>query len=516
MKHQAQLVGALLRKDFRLFGLFALLNAALIVGVQFPPVLQLQVLAGLLQLATVLSTVLLILVIFHEDATVSVEHDWLTRPVPGLVLLLSKCAFVVLAILAPAVLGGIGCNLYLGRSLGESVLAGVASGAGGDALTFGLVVMVFVAVTANVRQAIIAFLAGIATLTVLVTISARQLGGLELTVGTGTVGTGSRWVIGLTLEIMLGLLAASVLWVQYRVRHTHAPRVIVGLAIVTAFAFVASMTWSRVFSVQRFLSRDPAAAASIGVELAKGCFPAHASDANQGPAVAAFAPGPADEQRGRAGPDIVLTTRSVPEGIPAGYRLTAGRVQFAYRAAGGVVQTLNPAQFGPPQMPGDGGLLVARQDWLLPRSTYDRFAQSREVEAEIVYFLSLLAPKASAEFLADGRRTFYPGLGYCGATFSPAGGVVNVDCFKWGTQPAQVVASLADTPGSAGSPSGYPDFAPAALDFWGGQRHLMRIRAEGSGIPRVKVTAFAAVAHFDRRIVVQGMLGGPVSSCPAP
>ncbi len=511
MRHQVRLAVALLRKDFRLFGLFALLNAALIVVTQFGPALPLQSLAVLLQLASVLATVLLILVIFHEDATVSVDHDWLTRPVPGLVLLLSKCAFVVLAVLATAVFGGIAYNLYLGRSLGESLLAGVASGAGGNALTFGLVALVLAAVTANVRQATIAFLAGIVTLTAVVIISSRLLAPDE-----PLVSSGSEWVTGRTIGIMVGLLAVSVLWVQYRVRHTYAARVIVGLGVVAVFAFVASMTWSRIFSVQRFFSPDPAAAASIGLESAKGCFPARVIDTNRSPSVAAFAAGPAEQQRGRAGPDIVFSTRSILTGVPAGYRLTAGRVQLTYRAAGEVVQTLHPPpQFAPAQSDGSG-LLTARQDWLLLRSTYDRLAKGREVEAEIHYFLNLLAPKASAEFLADGRRTFYAGLGYCSATFSPADGVINVDCFKWGAQPAQLVASLADTPGSTGSPSGFPDFVPAALDFWGGQRHLMRLRAEGSGIPRVKVTAFAAVAHFDRRIVVPGMLGGPLSSCPAP
>jgi hypothetical protein len=513
MKHQVQLVGALLYKDFRLFGLFASLTAALIVVLQFVPLLRLQgtVLGNLLVSAGTLSTVLLILVVFHEDATASVEHDWLTRPVPGLVLLLAKCAFVVLAILATAVLGAIASNLYLGRSLSESVLAGVASGAGGAALTFGLAVMALAAVTANVRQATIAFLAGIVTLTVVVVTTIRRFPPDE------ALFSGSQWVTARTAEIMVGLLAVSVLWIQYRVRHTLAARVMIGLGVAAIFAFVASMTWSGIFAVQRFFSADPAAAASIGLELAKGCFPAHVFDANQVPGVASFGSGPAEEQRGRAGPDIVFSTRSIPTGIPTGYRLTAGRVQLTYRAAGEVVEALHPpTQLAPPQMPADGGSLAAKQAWLLPRSTYDRLAKRREVETEIDYFLSLLAPKASAEFLADGRRVFYPGLGYCGATFSPADGVVNVDCFKWGIQPAQVVASLVDTPGAAGSPSGTPDFAPAALDFWGGQRHLMSLRATGSGIPRVKVTAFAALTHFERRIVVPDVLGGPISSCPAP
>jgi hypothetical protein len=245
--------------------------------------------------------------------------------------------------------------------------------------------------------------------------------------------------------------------------------------------------------------------------LMKGCFPAHARAESR-----AAVPADGEDQNGRVGPDtIIFATQNIQEGIPAGDRLAAGPAQLTYRAAGEVVHTLYP-EWPSPQTPSDGGLLATRQNWLLPRSTYDRLAHSHDVQTEIHYFLRLLAPEASAEFLADGRREFYPGLGYCGATFNPAGGVVNVNCFKPGPQPAQIVASLAGTPASAGSPSGAPDFTPAALDFWGGRRHLMRLRADGNGIPRVHVTAFAALAHFDRRIVVPGVLGGPVSACPAP
>ncbi len=116
MKRQLGLLGALLHKDFRLFWPLAMLIASLIVLGQFPPVVaQLGVLGFLLQDATWLASVLLTLVVFHEDAMVSLNHDWLTRPIPGLVLLLAKCAFVVLAIIVPAVLGGMAYNLYQGH-----------------------------------------------------------------------------------------------------------------------------------------------------------------------------------------------------------------------------------------------------------------------------------------------------------------------------------------------------------------------------------------------------------------
>jgi hypothetical protein len=496
MKRQLRLVGTLLRKDFRLFWPFAMLIAVMIALWQFPPVVaQLGPLGFLLQTAIWLAGALLILVIFHEDAAVSLNHDWLTRPIPGLVLLLAKGVFVVLVVIVPTVLGGMAYNLYQGHSVGESVLTGLATGAGGSGLLFDLVIMAFAAVTANLRQALIVLLAGMASLTALVAITVQILGvqGLGL--------TGTDWVVGRMFQIMLGLVAVSVLLVQYALRHTRAARVIAGVVVVAAWALMLPMTGPRIFAVQKFLSQDPAAATSIRIDLVKGCFPAHAPNG--------------EDPGGRFGPGtIIFATRNIQEGIPAGDRLSAGPVQLTYRAAGEVVHTLYP-DWPSPQAPGDGGLLATSQSWSLPRSTYDLLAHSGDVRTEIHYFLRLLAPEASAEFLADGRREFYPGLGYCGATFNPAGGVVNVDCFKPGPQPAQILARLAGAPASAGSPSGLPDFTPAALDFWGGRRHLMKLRADGNGIPRVRVTAFAALAPFDRRITVPGVLGGPVSACPA-
>jgi hypothetical protein len=513
MKRPFQLVGALLHKDFRLFWPFAMLNALLIVLMQFPPVVaQLGVPGVLLQIAILLASILLILVVLHEDAMVSLNHDWLTRPIPGLVLLLAKCAFVVLAIIVPTVLGAMAYDLCQGRSVGESVLTGLAAGAGGSALILNLLIMAFAAVTANLRQAIIVFLAGIALLIALVitTVHILDVQGLGF--------TGSDSVVGRTLQLMLGLVAVSVLLVQYALRHTRVARVIAAVAVVAAWAFMLPMAGPRIFAVQKFLLRDSAAAASIRIDLVKGCFPAHAR-AENGAAVPAapssFAPNGADQSSRVVPATIAFATQNIQEGIPAGDRLAGGPMQLTYRAAGEAVHTLYP-EWPAPQTPSDGGLLTTSQNWLLPRSMYDRLAHKGGVQTEIHYFLSLLAPRASAQLLADGRRTFYPGLGYCSATFTTGNGIVSVDCFKPGLQPAQFVASLAGRPASAGSPSGLPDFTPAVLDFWGGRQHSMKLRAEGNGLPRVDVTAFAVVAHFDRRIVVPGILGGPVAVCPAP
>jgi hypothetical protein len=41
------------------------------------------------------------------------------------------------------------------------------------------------------------------------------------------------------------------------------------------------------------------------------------------------------------------------------------------------------------------------------------------------------------------------------------------------------------------------------------------LHSTATAAPRVRVTSFVPQAHFDRQFVVPGVLGGPVSACPA-
>jgi hypothetical protein len=99
---------------------------------------------------------------------------------------------------------------------------------------------------------------------------------------------------------------------------------------------------------------------------------------------------------------------------------------------------------------------------------------------------------------------------------------VAVSCFKPGAQPALLEANVDGTAESTITPAGMnrpnrgADFTPAWLDFWGGYRHDMQLVVRGAEVPRVNVTAYEARAHFDRQIVVPGVLGGPIATCPAP
>jgi hypothetical protein len=519
MSRHFSLVGTLLRKDLRLFWPFAALIAGLLVVWQIPPVVaQIGPLAGIVELALQFGMVVLVLVVIYEDAVVSLKHDWLTRPISGTTLLLEKALFIVLVIFAPSILGAVVYNLYLGHSVAESLLAGVSSGARGDMLLAIVIGMAFAAVTTGIRQGIMVFLAAIVGLA-LVSAILRSISiygnGVPPTI------TGSSWVILRSVIFTLALAAVAVLWVQYRYRHTSASRVIASAAVVTIFALLSFLSWPRVFSLQKLMLSDPAADAALRVALAGDCFPARRLGGGGEVSGSAAKITPdlyLEEERQQAGADsIAFMTRLDKQAVPAGHRLVVDMVDIKYRGvAGKPAHPKVSMRMFLQRMTADSGAAAADHYWLLPAADYQRLAAIPGVETQLDYSLSLLAPKVTIEFPADGKRAYYPGIGFCGATFDADTGVVAVDCFKPGAQPTQLVAYLEGGVPGTGVASRRADYTPALLDFWGGMRHSIQLRGSGGQMPQVKVTAFEARAHFDHQIVVPGVLGGMPTECPAP
>lgn len=514
MVRHLPMLGTVLRKDARLFWQFAVLNGVLIAAWQFPDlVARLGPIAGLVRVSIPFATVLLILVVFYEDAILSLTHDWLVRPLSGTTLLLAKSAFVLLSIIAPAVLGGIANNLYEGRSLGEALLAGVSAGASAGSLMLILLVAAMTALTANIRQAIIVLLAAVLVVAVL----SMLILGISPD-GAAIEPSGSAWVIVRPLEVVVSLAALSALWMQYRYRHTRATRFIVAATVAGGAAFLICMTWPRIFAVQKLFSNDPAIASSIQLEVPHYCFPVRVLDAEE----AASQPAPpiasdvySEKARERAGPGaIAFTTPLTQRGVPAGYRLTLSAAELTYRKNGTVVQTLYSA---PIETSSTGsGALDRNQYWLLSRRDFEKLRALDDVETHLDYSLSLLAPTAAAALEVDGPRVFHPGIGYCSAKFNRYIAAIDVDCFKAGAQPAQLVATVEGAPAVESRTSGKLDFTPAVLDFWGGRQHVVQLRTQRHDVSHVNVTAFAAHAHFDRHVTIPGVLGGPLSTCPAP
>lgn len=517
MNTRLKLLGMLLQKDLRLFWLLVVLTVAINAITEFPGIVErFEVLGGLLAVVGALATGLLILLVFHEDAVVGAKRDWLTRPVPGMVMLASKCLFVVLFILLPWVLAVVLKVMHEGYPLGEALVSGIADSLDGELVMFFLCVMAVAALTANILQAIVALL----VCTVVGFVFAMAV--FDVPADEGVRPGYFPWMLARPVELLVTFAAMAVLWIQYRRHRSYAALVLVGVVVLAAGTFLFTMSSPRMFSLQKRLSPEPAAESSVAVSLLPGCFPTRTLEGRSGASASPTAQVPVgifpEAQWARLGDGAVaFAVRLVVDRLPEGGRLVLSRAELAYRTADGGTVPLGGAEANSKLVLTESGMPAMDRYWMLSKQQYQKLVADPSVATHVDYSLSLLAPSATAVFIADGRRKFYDGIGYCGATaYYRTTGEVNVDCYRAGDQPALLVARMEGEPDIEGRASQAPDFAPAILDFWGGRRHYFQLHFTGSTVSRVQVTAYEARAHFTRQFDVPGVLGGPVSSCPMP
>jgi ABC-type transport system involved in cytochrome c biogenesis permease component len=523
MNARMKLLGVLVRKDLRVFWALVVPIVALNVFMQFDDLVQrLGWVGAIAGVPWVLTSMLLIFLLFHEDAAAGVKSDWMTRPMPGMVMLASKCVSIVLVILLPSLVAAVLNAMHEGYALREAVVAGVAGCLNGTVLTIFLCVMALAALTANIRQGLIALvlatLVGMFAVAGVVDLPQQETSGYY------------PWMVARPLQVLMSLGALAVLWMQYR-RRGNGARVLAGVVVLVAGTYLFTMVWlattrwPRLFAVQEWLSPDPAAESSVAVSVSPGCFPARtlemrSSVAANGPTQVPIGTFP-EYQWAQAGADAVaFSVRLVAERLPEGGLLALDRAELTYRTAGGVVAPVYAARITGQWASGrwvrtDSGMQATDRYWMLSKPQYEKLAADPSVTTHIEYSLSLLAPSATAVFNGDGKREFREGIGYCGAHIL-ATGVVTVNCYRTGEQPALLMARLEGQPDIESRASGDPDFTPAVLDFSGGRRHYIQFHVTDVTTARVQVTAYEARAHFTRQFDVPGVLGGPVSSCPVP
>jgi hypothetical protein len=511
MSATLSMIGKVLHKDVRLFWPFAGLSAMLFALSQIPPLVQLLgPVGGLVQVAMQFAFVLLILTVVYEDAVVSLRHDWLTRPIPALAMLAAKSSLVLLALVVPSVLGAFAYKLYEGRSFVEALVTGIGNGANGGVLFGVALVMAFASVTVGIRQAFIVFLAIIAVLA-----SAAALLNPMFQQADPVADTPEGWLLLRTLQLVLFVASLVVVWVQYRHRHTRSARTIAAAAVLVCVAVVFSMNWSRATAIQAAIApeSDPAEADAEWT-LQPGCFPSRRFDPRLDPIPNEAV---ADEMRRDENlrPVTFWTQLAGPTPSPA-RRIVVDHATISW-VAGGKQQKRLLHGMKPRRKLAIDSTPGERRTWVLPFADHQRLAATAGIETHVEYSLSVLAPSASAELVVDGERRYYAGLGWCGASMDRTAGTVEVNCYAPGAQPAQLVANVAGAPNEAAVTTGANlDYTPAILDFWGGRGHRMSVPHTGADAPRVTVTAYEPRAHFDKRFVIPGVLGGPASACPAP
>lgn len=530
MKQHLTMIGAILRKDTLLLwpvgiGVLALLTAnAALQGDDLRDVPRL--LQELLPIISAVAAAFLIVTAIHADAPAGIRHEWLTRPVPRTVMFAAKAIFVIAVVFIPYILGEVIAGARDSRPWQEIVLAATTVPSSAIVTVLALCVVAVMTSTLLEATAIIVGTIGVAQLSVPFVM--RMSGtGEELYM------TGAAWIADRPRGLLALCMSALIIGSMYAQRRTRLARALFATTAILLILSPLAAPWRTVFAIQQSLRSDPAA--DVVVVAADGaCLPAVTvnppageapSSADDDPAWSADGP-PArlssrqwtESQRRAAGANAIgFETRTTMSGAPSGWRTIVERVEARYvNAKGQTLHALRPARFTPALQSVDSGTQLVSHYWLVPREAGERLAHAQS-RLSVDYSLSLLRPARTAELVVNSPRRPIDGFGYCGARFDRATSTLRVDCFKRGSQPAQLTANLAGASQDTERASNYPDYRPAALELMNGQRHVVLLRnVPEDRASHVQLTSYEAAAHFTRNLTLDGVLGARADACPLP
>jgi hypothetical protein len=534
MNRHLTIIGALIRKDLLSLWPLALIVVALqavqVLDAEFGLSLLSAQAREILPLAYVPAYGFFLLLVIHQDAMASVRHDALTRPTPPLDLLAAKGIFIWGAMFLPVVLGTFIACLADGGSFVEALLVAIAV-ENPMFIALVLLVIVIAAVTATLLEAVGAFVG----LFIVLLAMERWVTKLSST-GEAVYFLGSGWVILKPWSFLALISAGIVIWLQYARRNTVRARATLVVLALLLIAFPAPFTWNRVIAIQKAVAADQAPVDSLQLTLTPDCFPTTLvnppsqsvaemlADDTNAPDTTVDAGRPmkinpamfGESRRQAAGQGAVaFATAVIPSGAPPDWKVMISNVSATYRNdSNEVLHSLLYARITPIWQTTADGTRSAVNFWLLPRDVYQRLAL-QTAHLHLNYSLSLLEPR-SFELPVDAKRQYLATLGYCGATRDRVTADVTIKCFKSGDQPALVTANFVGAQ-STEVAADDPDYTPAWLSFPGGKRYKIKLPSSaGSNSARVRIISYEARAHTGRKIVVPGVLGGPVSNCPAP
>ena len=222
MSRHAINLSAVFLKDIRQVWLLAAFAASAVLA----HTAGVPVLSNGLHNAAVLVSGIFIIVLVQQDAPASLRHEWLTRPLAGLDVLLAKILLAVGTIALPAMLGSIILAVRHGSAIPEAALLEIAGM--GPNLVGAFVLLLVAAVTSNLAQA------------------AGLVAGL-MTFGMYVLPAPVRvfWDRLVLIALAGGVI---VLWLQYAQRRTNAARGVLG-ATVGIVGMVAALLIGSVDSI---------------------------------------------------------------------------------------------------------------------------------------------------------------------------------------------------------------------------------------------------------------------------
>jgi len=475
-------------------------NAAIWFGLgHFREPRGLLIFAELLSWLVLLGMATLIAAVVQEDMLPGVSQDWLIRPIRRSDLLRAKLLFVVVAVHGPMLMADLAHGTAAGFAVREVVSAALSRSAF-TLLVFDLPVLAIAAMTSTLVQAA-AGLLGIWFIVI-----AGVFAGILMRGGAPPpfASSGIQWMTPAFWSLLAVSAAAVIIPLQYFRRATTRARRIAGGAVLLA-PMLSFSTWDSTFSVQRWLSPDPAAADSVAISF----------DPGLGRSTAAPVP---------ASPNAVLLPLRV-SGLAAESVVMNDRAYIRLVGRDGTTlfggRTTASLGYGDdfPVRTTARGEVRTHQRIVLPGAIYES-VRTQRIRVEIDYSLTLFQLETANTMAAvsgDGR---FPALGWCKTKIDEDGDEVELGCVKTGRAPACVSVTLENPANGKRNPESWycePDYAPHrvhvhpdAVSWLGGEVRfrdspgLARYSVDGSQLADAQLTlkSFRPRAHFTRRLVI--------------
>jgi hypothetical protein len=465
--------------------------------------------ASLFSVATMVGMTALIVAVVQQDVLPGVSQDWLVRPIHRSDLLRAKLLFVVLVVQVPVLLADLAHGLAAGFALRDALSAAVSRSAF-MLLVFDMPVIALAAMTTTLVQV------AASILVIWLVVVAGIFVGILARAGAPPVfaASGIQWMTPAFWSVLACAAAAATIPLQYLRRATRQSRQIVAGVVLIA-PILSWSTWDAAFSVQRWLSSNPAEACSIAIafDLSAG------KEAGEPASISANTVLLPLRVSGLSPESIVMNDRADARIVDRdGVTLFRGRTKPTL----GYGDDLSVRTVA-------GGDVRTHQRIVLPSGVYAR-VHDRDVRLEVNYSLTLFRMEASvtmAPLNGEGRSGAF---GWCKTKLDADGDEITLGCVTAKATPTCVTVTLENPLNRRRNPpTGWcaPDYTPYpahlypdALSQFGfgipfrDHQRLAQYPVDGLqlGQARVVLQSYRPVVHFTRRLVISDIRLGDGSS----
>ena len=395
-----------------------------------------------------------VVMLVHQDALPGTKQDWLTRPIRRSDVLLAKVLFAALVMQGSTIAGDLVQGLGDGFSLGQTVRAALVRAAVGF-IAITLPALVIGTLTQGIAEAMImtaVFGCGIFVFT----ISAVALGGGYQHQFDPTNNSGIEWMPNLLRYVIVLLGGAVVLVIGYR-RETFRGRAMMVAVLLTILCSQAT-PWAPVFALEKRLSPQPGAADEIALSWHPNAT--HAGTPATGDR---FDFGGIKLESPNSRDEVKLLFPISVTGLPKDSVLKTDLARV-------VVSDANGNQISST----DGGSMEIRREGAESEpAAYDQAAtvpvrkyqenKDRQVRAEIGYSMTLFKLRTSYSIPAVGGDRLMAGWGHCESKINVTGTAVEVKCLEMGKGPTCATVFLENTRNgnrNRANTSCFPNYSP--------------------------------------------------------